>query len=177
MSKSTRVDIHGSYRVQAFVAGSWKNRTDRNRCSSIPNLTGARESTSGSFTTAASNARWTSHQDTPNAEAVSDAARPDPITASVRASRSLAVDREYAGTCGVASAKVVRAHSVSSQKNRRLDQMTSTGPAIRMSRIRWNRRECRRALITPQALQPASRTDSTRILRRPQARTSALVTR
>jgi hypothetical protein len=45
-------------------------------------------------------------------------------------------------------------HSGSSQKYRRLDQMTSTGPATARSRTRWRRRECRRVAITPQSRQP-----------------------
>ena len=131
----------------------------------MPSRAGDRASTSGSFSAAASSARCTSHQDTPNAAAVSVAARPAPITASTSAPRSRAVERENAGTCGVVSAKVFRPHSRSSQKYLRLVQITSTGPAMRMSRTRWKRLECRRLLIAPQPRQPASSTDSTRILR------------
>jgi hypothetical protein len=75
VSRSTMVDIHGSYLFHALVSGSLENRTDRNRCSSMPSIRGASLSTSGSVSAAEFRALWISHQETSNAAAVSEAAR------------------------------------------------------------------------------------------------------
>jgi hypothetical protein len=166
------VDIHDSKRFHTLVSGSLKNRTERNRCSSMPSIRGRSLSTSGSLAAAASRARWTSHHETPWAAAVSVAARPDSMTAETRVFCSRRVERARRGTSMVASKKVRRRHSDSSHQNRCLDQVTSTGPATGMSRIRCRRRECRRVPMTPQAGQPDSVVLSMWIRRWPKPRIS-----
>jgi hypothetical protein len=133
----------------------------------MPGIRGRSLSASGSLPAAVSGARWTGHHETPYAAAASVAARPDSMTAETSVFCRRRVERARRGTSVVASKNVLRGHSGSSQKNRRLNQITSTGPATGMSRIRCRRRECRRVPMTPQAGQPDSVVLSTWILRWP----------
>lgn len=86
----------------------------------MPSILGASASTSGRVSSAESRARWTSHHETPNEEAASAAALPDPLTVATGASRSRRVDRARRGTWAVSSGNVRRGHRCSSQKNLRL---------------------------------------------------------
>ena len=76
----------------------------------------------------------TIHQDTANAAAVSETARPERMTASTSWSRSRPVERARRGTWAVDSKNESRSHAGSSQYQRYLDQSTSTAPATGMSR-------------------------------------------
>ena len=75
VSTSTIVDIHGSYRVPFPVASFLNHRTKRSPRSSMTNRAGANKSTDGRATAAATTV-ITSRQDTPNALATSETARP-----------------------------------------------------------------------------------------------------
>src|SRR6478672_6984965 len=123
----------------------------------MPSIRGLSLSTSGSFSRHASvTAARTIHQDTAKPAAVSETGRPERITASTSWSLSRLVDRERRGTWGVDSKNDSRSHAGSSQYQRYLDQSTSTGPAIGISRSRWKRRSFRREAMTPQLGQPGS---------------------
>jgi hypothetical protein len=177
VSRSTIVVIHGSYRVHSFVAGSWKNRTDRYRCSSIPSILGARRSTSGRRRAASPMTCWTSHHEIPKARAVSDTARQESMTASTSVSRSRRVDRARRGTWGVASQNDFRSHKYSSQNQRRLSQRSHTAPATGMSRSFWQRRSLTLEAITPQLGHPGGNVDSTVTWRIPSRSRTVLATR
>ncbi|MBN9131731.1 MAG: hypothetical protein J0I04_19025 [Paenarthrobacter ureafaciens] len=90
----------------------------------MPSIRGASASTPGRGIAAQPRARWTSHHETPNEEAASAAALPDPIMAATGASRSRRVDRARRGTWAVSSVNVRRGHRYSSQKNLRLAQIS-----------------------------------------------------
>lgn len=71
------VVIQGLCRINDLYPGSRKNRTDWNRCSTMPSIHGLSSSTSGSVRKQASvNSARTVHHETPNADAVSETARP-----------------------------------------------------------------------------------------------------
>jgi len=157
VSRSTMVVIHDSCRIHDLASGSRKYRTDRNRCSSMPSIRGLNSSTSGRVRRQASvSAARTIHQDTANAAAVSDTARPELMTASTTWSRSRPVDRARRGTWAVDSKNESRGQPRSSQYQRYLDQSTYTTPATGMSRIRWKRRSFRRVATTPQVGSPVA---------------------
>jgi DNA replication protein DnaC len=113
----------------------------------------------------------------PYAAAVSVAVRPDSMTAETSVFCRRRVERARRGISAVASKNALRGHPGSSQKNRRVNQITSTGPATGMSRIRCRRRESRRVPMTPQAGQPDSVVLSALILRWPKPGISVSTTR
>jgi hypothetical protein len=134
-----KVVIHGSTRRQVSVPSLYQ-RTERNRCSSIPKeCTSAGRALVRAARTAIARVSWriAVGQDTPNSAATASTQRTSPANAVTIRSFNRAVSRAYGGTWLVCSVNVALAHSDSVHRHRFLTHHTVTSPSNGTSRTRW----------------------------------------
>ncbi|PXA69292.1 hypothetical protein CVS29_01610 [Arthrobacter psychrochitiniphilus] len=109
----------------------------------------------------------TSHQETPNAAATSEAECPESMTASLRASFNHVAERANRGDQGVASEKIFQAQRASSQKEPALGRHEFDIPGGKDVLTSWIRRDCTRDTRTAQPGKAVGKSEATTAARIP----------